>query len=149
MEHAGQAILFLTYYPGANGEQNVVGPAADLAHQALAITYAIHVLDTYDQYVMRAKLQEERRQALIKTGREPAATSGGFAFSSSSWRSRFVSDSIYPAYFLRKLLGRLADPGLATHFADRRSILSLIQHEGDLRLRKLRRLHRSLRLLAL
>ena len=33
-----------------------------------------------------------------------------FAFSSSSWRSRFISDGINPAYFLRQLMGWTALP---------------------------------------
>ncbi|MFW8644577.1 phospholipase D-like domain-containing protein [Rhizobium beringeri] len=40
-------------------------------NQSLAVAYAIHILDVYDHYVLRAKLQEELRQSLIATGRAP------------------------------------------------------------------------------
>lgn len=72
-------------------------------NQPLAIAYAIHVLDTYDHYVMRARLQEDRRQALIKTGKEPAASSGGFLKLTPAWQRRWFKDKAEPSsrdYFL-------------------------------------------------
>lgn len=63
-------------------------------NKALAIAYAIHVLDVYDHYVMRAKLEDQLREALIKTGEPPASsTSSGFLKLDDSWQSKWFSAS--------------------------------------------------------
>ncbi|MGO7182491.1 phospholipase D-like domain-containing protein [Rhizobium brockwellii] len=74
-------------------------------NQALAIAYAVHVLDTYDHYVMRAKLEDERRKSLIATGEEPVAKSGGFLRLNDQWQSRWFAAGGPPSsrdYFLGK-----------------------------------------------
>lgn len=58
-------------------------------NQPLAIAYAVHVLDTYDHYVMRAKLEDQRRKALIETGKAPPASSGGFLRLTDDWQDRW------------------------------------------------------------
>lgn len=47
-------------------------------NQALAISYAVHVLDVYDHYVMRARLADDLRASLIATGAPPPVKAGGF-----------------------------------------------------------------------
>lgn len=72
-------------------------------NQALAIAYAVHVLDTYDHYVMRARLEDERRKALITTGKEPVSNSGGFLRLNDQWQSRWFAPGGPPSsrdYFL-------------------------------------------------
>ncbi|WP_245510830.1 phospholipase D-like domain-containing protein [Rhizobium leguminosarum] len=72
-------------------------------NQSLAVAYAIHILDVYDHYVLRAKLQEELRQSLIATGRPPKAESGGFLNAKASWQGRWFAPAKAPSsrdYFL-------------------------------------------------
>ncbi len=72
-------------------------------NQALAISYAIHVLDVYDHYVMRAKLADQLRNALISTGRPPPTTAGGFLRTNDSWQDRWFQHQNFPTsrrYFL-------------------------------------------------
>ncbi len=71
---------------------------------SLACSYAVHVLDVYDHYLMRAKLEDARRKALIKTGREPESGPGGFLSTKPDWQARLLAASSMPtsrAYFLR------------------------------------------------
>lgn len=74
------------------------------SNQSLAIAYAIHILDIYDHYVLRAKLQEELRQSLIETGRPPKADSGGgFLNSKATWQNKWFAPAKAPSsrnYFL-------------------------------------------------
>lgn len=59
-------------------------------NQALAISYAVHVLDVYDHYVLRAKLQDQLRKSLIETGLPPQARSGGgFLRTNPGWQDRW------------------------------------------------------------
>ena len=60
-------------------------------NRPLAISYAIHVLDVYDHYVMRAKLEEQLRQSLIATGAPPPAKAGGFLARDDSWQARWFA----------------------------------------------------------
>ena len=72
-------------------------------NQALAISYAVHVMDVYDHYVMRAKLTDELRKSLIATGKEPANTGGGFLRKDAGWQTRWLSGAQAPSsrrYFL-------------------------------------------------
>lgn len=72
-------------------------------NQALAISYAIHVLDVYDHYVMRAKLQDELRKALIATGKPPVSQPAGFLRKDAGWQNRWFATGQPPssqAYFL-------------------------------------------------
>lgn len=74
-------------------------------NQALAISYAIHVLDVYDHYVMRAKLQDGLRNALIATGAPPPGQSGGgFLDTTPQWQRKWFQPAAEPTarnYFLR------------------------------------------------
>jgi phosphatidylserine/phosphatidylglycerophosphate/cardiolipin synthase-like enzyme len=72
-------------------------------NRALAIAYAVHVLDTYDHYLMRARLEDERCDALIKTGLEPVSKAGGFLRANDQWQKRWFSADTPPTsrdYFL-------------------------------------------------
>ena len=72
-------------------------------NQALAISYAVHVLDVYDHYVLRAKLQDQLRKALIATGRPPATTADGFLRTDAGWQKRWFEQAAVPSarnYFL-------------------------------------------------
>jgi phosphatidylserine/phosphatidylglycerophosphate/cardiolipin synthase-like enzyme len=71
-------------------------------NQRLAMAYATHVLDVYDHYVTRARLQENYRNALIKTGRPPQATSGGFLKKTDEWQKKWFNSDIPTSrdYFL-------------------------------------------------
>lgn len=72
-------------------------------NQALAISYAIHVLDVYDHYVMRAKLADKLRKSLIATGKPPPVEVGGFLDPTAKWQSRWIQAARPPSsaeYFL-------------------------------------------------
>lgn len=72
-------------------------------NQALAISYAVHVLDVYDHYVLRAKLQDRLRRALVATGKPPTSTAGGFLRKDASWQDRWFAPATMPTardYFL-------------------------------------------------
>jgi phosphatidylserine/phosphatidylglycerophosphate/cardiolipin synthase-like enzyme len=72
---------------------------------ALAISYAVHVLDVYDHYLMRAKLQDQLRKSLIATGKPPPASiGGGFLKTTPVWQDRWFPAAPPPptswAYFV-------------------------------------------------
>jgi len=72
-------------------------------NQPLAIAYAVHVLDVYDHYLMRAKLSDKLRESLIETGVPPAAKSGGFLQMTADWQGRWFEPNPIPNsrdYFL-------------------------------------------------
>jgi len=72
-------------------------------NQPLAISYAIHVLDVYDHYVMRAKLQDQLRKSLIATGLPPATQAGGFLKLTPEWQAKWFEPAAQPTsrdYFL-------------------------------------------------
>ena len=72
-------------------------------NQALAISYAVHVLDVYDHYVMRAKLQDQLRKSLIATGNAPKTEAGGFLRTNAGWQDRWFQSTKFPTsrdYFL-------------------------------------------------
>jgi phosphatidylserine/phosphatidylglycerophosphate/cardiolipin synthase-like enzyme len=66
-------------------------------NQPLAISYAIHVLDVYDHYLMRAKLADGLRKSLIATGRPPPAKAGGFLKTTPGWQSRWFDANRPPS----------------------------------------------------
>jgi phosphatidylserine/phosphatidylglycerophosphate/cardiolipin synthase-like enzyme len=74
-------------------------------NQPLAIAYAVHVLDVYDHYVSRAKLEEQLRKSLLATGEAPHATSGGFLQTSANWQDRFFANPPLSSrdYFIGKM----------------------------------------------
>lgn len=65
-------------------------------NQPLAISYAVHVLDVYDHYVMRAKLAEELRDALLATGKPPPVKAGGFLKTTTAWQDRWFPQGPVP-----------------------------------------------------
>jgi phosphatidylserine/phosphatidylglycerophosphate/cardiolipin synthase-like enzyme len=57
----------------------------------LAVAYALHVLDVYDHYVMRARLEEEYRKTLL-AGQVPQPDAGhGFLAVDDSWQQHVMS----------------------------------------------------------
>jgi len=72
-------------------------------NQPLAFAYAVHVLDVYDHYLMRAKLADELRTSLLATGLPPPAQTGGFLDPTSAWQARWFKAAPAPSsrdYFL-------------------------------------------------
>jgi len=72
-------------------------------NQPLAVAYAVHVLDVYDHYLMRAKLSDSLRKSLIDTGNPPVANSGGFLKMTPDWQGRWFVPNPIPTsrdYFL-------------------------------------------------
>jgi len=72
-------------------------------NQPLAIAYAVHVLDVYDHYLMRAKLSDKLRDSLIKTGKPPVTGVGGFLRMTADWQQRWFMPNPIPTsrdYFL-------------------------------------------------
>jgi phosphatidylserine/phosphatidylglycerophosphate/cardiolipin synthase-like enzyme len=72
-------------------------------NQALAVSYAVHVLDVYDHYVLRATLADKLRQSLIATGKPPPVEVGGFLDPTANWQSRWIQAARPPSsaeYFL-------------------------------------------------
>ena len=74
-------------------------------NQSLAISYAVHVLDVYDHYVMRARLADKLRDSLIKTGKPPPVKTGGFLDPSpaGAWQGKWFKPGRPPSsrdYFL-------------------------------------------------
>lgn len=70
---------------------------------ALAASYAVHVLDVYDHYVLRAKLADELRKSLLATGLPPPAVAGGFLKLTPSWQDKWFAPGQPPNsrdYFL-------------------------------------------------
>jgi hypothetical protein len=72
-------------------------------NQALAIAYAVHVLDVYDHYLMRAKLEERLRKSLLETGLPPETKPAGFLSLEADWQGRWFAAGGPPTsrdYFL-------------------------------------------------
>jgi len=59
-------------------------------NRALAICYAVHVIDVYQHYLMRAKQEDTIRSALL-AGKKPAQAdlNHGFLLTSDKWQDRF------------------------------------------------------------
>lgn len=76
-------------------------------NRALAIAYAVHVMDVYDHYVTRAKL-EDADQARAAASAAPAAPDVGHGFlaTDASWQDRFFP--VPPASALRYFLDAAA-----------------------------------------
>ena len=72
-------------------------------NRALAISYAVHVLDVYDHYVTRAKLQDQLRESLLAMGLPPTSSAQGFLRTDGSWQQRWFAPARQPSsrgYFL-------------------------------------------------
>ena len=72
-------------------------------NRALALAYAVHVLDVYDHYKFRAVLEQQLRDALLagkKPGKKP--TGKGFLQTGDKWQDPYVSGEKgkEPRYFL-------------------------------------------------
>ncbi|HUL67603.1 MAG TPA: hypothetical protein VLW55_23620 [Burkholderiaceae bacterium] len=77
-------------------------------NRALALAYAVHVLDVYDHYKFRAVLAQQLRDALLKGKTPPKAPTGkGFLQTTDTWQDPYVSGAKgkEPQYFLSKPLG--------------------------------------------
>jgi phosphatidylserine/phosphatidylglycerophosphate/cardiolipin synthase-like enzyme len=60
-------------------------------NRELAISYAVHVLDIYDHYLFRAKLEDQLRETL-KAGKQPEADPGhGFLRTDDTWQDRYFA----------------------------------------------------------
>jgi phosphatidylserine/phosphatidylglycerophosphate/cardiolipin synthase-like enzyme len=59
-------------------------------NQPLALCYAVHVIDVYQHYLMRAKQEDEMRKALLagKPTKAPSANHG-FLKATDTWQDRF------------------------------------------------------------
>jgi hypothetical protein len=77
-------------------------------NQALALSYAVHVLDVYDHYVIRAKLEDELRDSLLEKGVPPQSTGGGFLETTADeWQKRWFEANRDPNsrdYFLSQVV---------------------------------------------
>ncbi len=73
-------------------------------NRELAISYAVHVLDVYDHYVMRARLEEQYRQALKAHGKADPDSGHGFLKTDQTWQDRFFPRPASAMdYFLRHI----------------------------------------------
>lgn len=59
-------------------------------NQGLALCYAVHIIDVYQHYLMRAKQEDQERQQLLagKTPKPPS-TNHGFLKTTDVWQGRF------------------------------------------------------------
>jgi phosphatidylserine/phosphatidylglycerophosphate/cardiolipin synthase-like enzyme len=60
-------------------------------NQPLALSYAVHVIDVYQHYLMRAKQEDEERKALL-AGKKPKSleVNHGFLKINDTWQNRFL-----------------------------------------------------------
>ncbi len=74
-------------------------------NQALALCYAVHVIDIYQHYLMRAKQEDQIRKALL-AGKKPAQAdiNHGFLRTTDVWQDRFFKKqpSTVLDYFLNE-----------------------------------------------
>jgi phosphatidylserine/phosphatidylglycerophosphate/cardiolipin synthase-like enzyme len=71
----------------------------------LAVSYAVHVIDIYNHYLLRAKLEDQMR-ATLKSGQQPQPDAGhGFLRTTDDWQSRYFPTRPYSSldYFLKHL----------------------------------------------
>jgi len=77
-------------------------------NQALALCYAVHVIDVYQHYLMRAKQEDQERKALLagKTP-QPPSVNHGFLTTTDSWQDRFFKKQppTILSYFLQDAAG--------------------------------------------
>jgi phosphatidylserine/phosphatidylglycerophosphate/cardiolipin synthase-like enzyme len=72
-------------------------------NQPLALSYAVHVIDVYQHYLMRAKQEDEERKALIAGKKpKPPTTNHGFLNTNDTWQDRFFKPQ--PATILNYFL---------------------------------------------
>src|ERR1700712_3683024 len=76
-------------------------------NQPLALCYAVHVIDIYQHYLMRAKQEDEARKALLSgKPQKPPSTNHGFLNTSDGWQGRFLKPQ--PPTILDYFLGKPA-----------------------------------------
>jgi hypothetical protein len=83
---------------------------------ALAVAYAVHVLDVYQHYLMRAKQDDQVRTALLAGKKMPPQPTGhGFLQTTPAWQTRFFAPEPATArdYFLGISGPAAAGPGAA------------------------------------
>src|SRR6185369_11749824 len=60
-------------------------------NQALALAYAVHVLDVYDHYKFRAALEQQKREAMLAGKKPPKRTTGkGFLETKDTWQEPYM-----------------------------------------------------------
>ena len=72
-------------------------------NRALALAYAVHVLDVYDHFKFRAALEQQMRDALLAGKKPPKKPTGkGFLRTSDTWQDPYISGEKgkEPRYFL-------------------------------------------------
>ena len=96
-------------------------------NSSLAVAYAVHVLDIYQHYLMRAKQEDQIRTALL-AGKTPQSPSVGHGFltTSDTWQTRFFAPSPATArnYFLGLQTPSSGAPGTAVGLGSRSSVPS-------------------------
>jgi phosphatidylserine/phosphatidylglycerophosphate/cardiolipin synthase-like enzyme len=59
-------------------------------NQPLALCYAVHVIDIYQHYLMRAKQEDQERKALLAgKAQKPPSVNHGFLITTDSWQDRY------------------------------------------------------------
>jgi hypothetical protein len=92
---------------------------------ALAVAYAVHVLDVYQHYLMRAKQENQVRTALLAGKKVPQQPTGhGFLQTTPAWQTRFFAPEPATArdYFLGISGPAAAGPGNAVGVGSRSSV---------------------------
>jgi phosphatidylserine/phosphatidylglycerophosphate/cardiolipin synthase-like enzyme len=85
-------------------------------NQALALCYAVHVIDIYQHYLTRAKQEDEARKALLSgKPQKPPSVNHGFLKTSDGWQDRFLRPQppTILDYFLEKPVAAVAAPPVA------------------------------------
>ena len=60
-------------------------------NRALAIAYAVHVMDVYDHYKFRAILEQQKRDVMLAGKPEPKQPTGqGFLQIDDSWQDPYI-----------------------------------------------------------
>jgi phosphatidylserine/phosphatidylglycerophosphate/cardiolipin synthase-like enzyme len=94
-------------------------------NQNLAVAYAVHVLDVYQHYLMRAKQEDQIRTALLAGKTPPQQPTGhGFLETTDAWQARLLAPAPATArdYFLGIPGQGGAAPGLPVGLGSRSSI---------------------------
>ena len=94
-------------------------------NSSLATAYAVHVLDVYQHYLMRAKQEDQIRTALLAGKPAPAPKTGqGFLNITDAWQARFLAPEPATArdYFLGIQGPEATGPSLPVRLGSRESV---------------------------
>jgi phosphatidylserine/phosphatidylglycerophosphate/cardiolipin synthase-like enzyme len=92
LDEAGCAVITgshnLGYKASYDNDENML---IVRGNQPLALCYAVHVIDVYQHYLMRAKQEDEQRKALL-AGKKPKSpeVNHGFLKTNDTWQDRFL-----------------------------------------------------------